>query len=306
MVSILFLAADPTNASRLRLGEEAREIEEKLRLSRHSANFDFETKWSVRPHDISQALLDLNPQVVHFSGHGQRDGSLQVENFNGKVQPIDAEALAALFENFSDVVECVVLNACFSAMQAEAIARHIPYVIGMSESIGDRASIAFTIGFYQALGAGKKYDQAYKMGLVMIRMQGFSGYQTPVLIKDHDLSMLEQPAVQPVTPVEAPPETWEPKKPVQVVRGQPEEARGEDGTNEELLLALKELAVELGVDVESVSMDSRLADDLDMDSLDLVEMIMMIEDRYNIEIADEDAARIQTVRDGVNYLRARL
>lgn len=308
MVSILFLAADPTNASRLRLGEEAREIEEKLRMSRHAANFNFETKWSVRPHDISQALLDLNPQVVHFSGHGQRDGALLVENYNGKMQTIDPEALGDLFENFAGVVECVILNACFSATQAEAIARHVPYVIGMHTSIDDRSSIAFTIGFYQALGAGKLYDQAFKMGLVMIRMQGFQGHLIPVMIKEHDLAALDQPGpVQPVSPGrigQEPDVTARTAEEISKKRDQ--EPASAQRQPDALLRELIQMAVELGIDAEDVTYETRLGDDLGMDSLDMVEMIMMVEDRYNIEITDEDAQRIQTVGDGVEFLRGRL
>ena len=69
--SILFLAADPTDASRLRLGEEFREIQEKLKLARLRDRFKLaKPQLSVRPTDISQALLYKELQVVHFAGHG--------------------------------------------------------------------------------------------------------------------------------------------------------------------------------------------------------------------------------------------
>jgi hypothetical protein len=66
----------------------------------------------------------------------------------GQAKFVDAEALAGLFKLFADRVQCVILNACYSEVQAEAIARYIPYVIGMSEAIGDRAAIEFSVGFY--------------------------------------------------------------------------------------------------------------------------------------------------------------
>lgn len=59
-----------------------------------------------------------------------------------------------------------VLNACYSEAQAKAIARHIDYVIGMQQAIGDTAAIAFSAGFYQALGDGRNIEEAYKMGSV--------------------------------------------------------------------------------------------------------------------------------------------
>ena len=77
IVSILFLAADPTDVSRLRLGEEFREIQEKLKLAKLRDLFRLELpQLSVRPSDITQALLDTQPQIVHFSGHGTSTGAL--------------------------------------------------------------------------------------------------------------------------------------------------------------------------------------------------------------------------------------
>jgi len=155
VISILFLAADPTDASRLRLGEELREIQEKLRLAELREQFELHQRMSVRPTDISQALLDVEPRIVHFSGHGIAAGTLCFENQMGSTHPMHPDALAALFEQFNKQVNCVVLNACYSEIQATAIAKHIDYVVGMNEAVGDSAAIAFAVGFYQALGAGR-------------------------------------------------------------------------------------------------------------------------------------------------------
>lgn len=184
MVSILFLAADPTNASRLRLGEEFREIQEKLKLAKLRDQFKLELpQLSLRPEDISQALLDTQSQIVHFSGHGTSTGALCFENPLGEIQHVQPDALAALFEQFVNQVNCVLLNACYSETQAKAIAAHIPYVIGMNQAIGDKAAIAFAIGFYQALGAGRTIDGSYKLGCLQIRLQDIPEHLTPVLIK---------------------------------------------------------------------------------------------------------------------------
>jgi hypothetical protein len=182
-ISILFLAADPTDASRLRLGEEIREIQEKLQLSRLRDKFEFNQRMSVRPQDISQALLDLKPDIVHFSGHGSESGELCFEGPGGESRPVPAEALADLFGQFSSQVDCVVLNACFSGKQAAAIARHIDYVIGMKKEIDDRAAIAFAVGFYQGLGGGRTIAEAYKLGCIQIQLQNVPGHLTPILLK---------------------------------------------------------------------------------------------------------------------------
>ncbi len=184
IVTILFVAADPTDASRLRLGEEFREIQEKLKLAQLRERFKLELpQLSVRPPDIAQALLDTQPQIVHFSGHGASSGALCFENQTGQIQLVQSNALAALFEQFSSHVNCVLLNACYSEIQAKAIAEYITYVIGMNQAIGDKAAIAFAVGFYQALGAGRPIEDAYKLGCVQIRLQNIPEHLTPVLIK---------------------------------------------------------------------------------------------------------------------------
>jgi hypothetical protein len=183
-LSILFLASEPTDTARLRLGEEFREIHEKLKIAKLRDQFRLELpQLSARSIDIAQALLDVQPQIVHFSGHGTSTGALCFENQIGETHLIQPDALAALFEQFVNQVDCVLLNACYSELPAKAIAEHIEYVIGMNQAIEDKAAIAFAVGFYQALGAGRTIEDAYKLGCVQIRLQGISEHLTPVLIK---------------------------------------------------------------------------------------------------------------------------
>jgi hypothetical protein len=181
--TILFVAADPTDEARLRLGQELREIQEKLQLASMRDKFDLIERMSVRPADLSQALLDVEPQIVHFSGHARSTGALCLEDETGRSHPVKPDALAALFEQFAAKVGCVVLNACYTVPQANAIARHIDYVIGMEKAIGDKAAIAFAVGFYQALGAGRDVKQAYELGCVQIGLQNIPENLTPVLVE---------------------------------------------------------------------------------------------------------------------------
>lgn len=62
---------------------------------------------------------------------------------------------------------------------------------------------------------------------------------------------------------------------------------------------------QLGVDEDKIVMDASFRKDLEADSLDLVELIMAFEDEFGEEISDEEAQQIDTVRDAVEYLRAR-
>lgn len=75
----------------------------------------------------------------------------------------------------------------------------------------------------------------------------------------------------------------------------------------ETLEELKKLIVELlEVDESEVVLDASFVDDFNADSLDFIELITAVEDTFNIEIPDEDAEKLQTVRDAVNYVEAKI
>ena len=132
--------------------------------------------------DIRRAMLDHEPNIVHFCGHGGGEEGLVFEDVTGQVKLVSAEALAGLFSLFADKLDCVLLNACYSELQAKEISRHINYVIGMSQKIGDQAAIAFAVGFYDALGADRGVDFAYKLGCNAIQMQGIPEHLTPIIV----------------------------------------------------------------------------------------------------------------------------
>jgi hypothetical protein len=201
--TILFLAANPKDTGRLRLDQELRDIAEGLQRSQKRDHFNLEQRLAVRPRDIQRAMLDVGPQIIHFSGHGAGEQGLVFEDEVGNAKLVDGTALAGLFELFSDQITCVVLNGCYSEVQAKAIAQHIPYVIGMNQAIGDKAAIAFAVGLYDALGAGRPIEFAYKLGCAAIRLEGIAENLTPVLLKQ---STPGNVAVQP-KPYESTPPT---------------------------------------------------------------------------------------------------
>jgi len=186
---ILILAANPTSVSPLRLDEKIREIEEGLRRAKNRERFILVHRWAVRPRDIQRAMLEINPSIIHFYGHGTGDEGLVLEDETGEAKLVYGKALAGLFSLFADQIDCAVLDGCYSERQAKAISEHIPYVVGISQAIGDRAAIEFTIGFYDALAAGRPVELAYRFASSVIKLSGLPETLTPVLITRNGVNL---------------------------------------------------------------------------------------------------------------------
>jgi hypothetical protein len=190
--TILVLAANPKDTSRLRLEQEVREIDNGLQRAKKRDEFILKQVWAVRPVDVRRAMLDFRPNIIHFCGHGAGEEGIAFEDETGFAKFIDAETLADFFELFANQIECIVLNACYSEVQASKVARHINYVIGMKREIGDSAAIEFAIAFYDALGAGESIEFAYKLARNAIRWAGISEHLTPIIKSKSSFRSLEK------------------------------------------------------------------------------------------------------------------
>lgn len=181
-VKILYLAANPKDTSSLRLDAEIRGIKQALLQAEFRDEFHIEQEWAVRVADLQSCLLRHKPDIVHFSGHGSAAGEILLENAVGNSQAVSVHALEQLFSVFKDGIRCVVLNACYSTPQAQAIAKNVDCVVGMSKAIGDEAAISFAIAFYQALAFGKDVKTAFDSGCVEIDLEGLNEQDTPKLL----------------------------------------------------------------------------------------------------------------------------
>lgn len=181
--TILITAANASDTPQLSLDEEVRDIAEGLKLAKHRDKFVLKQQWATGVRDLRRAVQKHEPKIVHFCGHGAGDKGLAFEDKEGKSQLVSTGALASFFELLADQVECVVLNACSTEVQAEAIAKHISYVVGMSEAIQNKAAIEFAVAFYDSLAAGKSYEEAHKFGCNAIELAGVSGSMVPKLLK---------------------------------------------------------------------------------------------------------------------------
>ena len=181
MIKILFLAANPKDTDALRLGEEIRQIKERLRLADLRDEFVVEQEWAVRVTDLQGHLLRHRPHIVHFSGHGSKSGQVVLEDQSGNSKPVRSDALKRLFATLKDNVRCVILNACYSEAQAKEIVESIDCVVGMTQAIPDESAILFAASFYQALGYGQNIQKAFDLGCMQIQLPGDGRAAGPAL-----------------------------------------------------------------------------------------------------------------------------
>jgi len=177
MPNVLILAANPYDTERLRWEEEIKQMRDALRHSELNVV-------AIPQADINglhNELHSYQPRIVHFVGHGELDGLL-LNDAQGNARAMPPEALADLFRLFKTNLHCVVLNACWSVAQAEAIHVHTPIVIGMSGAVEDQAALDFAADFYTALRESHGYSQAFEFGKNQMQLHGGEQHSIPVLL----------------------------------------------------------------------------------------------------------------------------
>ncbi|MEB3123873.1 MAG: TIR domain-containing protein [Snowella sp.] len=161
--TILILVANPQGSAGLNLLPEVRNLQEAIQRSLNRERFAVEWRVAVQEEDLRRHILDIKPQIIHFCGHGTKEG-LVIHDENNQVKLLSNEFLVDLLKNFSDRVECLVLNSCNTEPLAIEVAKHINYAIGMNQEVKDKSAIAFSEAFYDAIGAGEGIEKAFDIG----------------------------------------------------------------------------------------------------------------------------------------------
>ena len=182
MITILFLSANPAATDPLELIKECNLINEKLRAAANKGDFKLEQRHDISIKWLIEELLNYNPQILHFSGHGSPSSSLIFKNENtGQIEEVPQSALSNLFRILGHKIDLVFLNACYSQKQAEAISEHVNCVIGMSKAVSDKAAIEFASTFYSSLGFRKSVKEAFELAKVQLELLGIPETETPEL-----------------------------------------------------------------------------------------------------------------------------
>lgn len=170
---ILVLSADPLPSRDWPFNPQLQEIQLSLERSPTGYQFELHQRSAVQPIDIQRALLEINPHIVHLSTSYTADTTaLLFHNRSGKAKFVQAEDLADIFNLFSNRLECVILNAPNSDSQAQVIAKSVPYVIGMNQSIDQTTIIDFIFGFYRNLSNKGSVEQTFALACNQLELKG--------------------------------------------------------------------------------------------------------------------------------------
>lgn len=182
-IKILFLASNPIakGGSPLRLGDEIKSITQKIRLAEYRDSLELIPVLAPTSDDLIQSFNQHKPHIVQFSGHGDPSNNIYLADEFGLAKAVNSKALLQLFETLKDNIRVVVLNACYTKAQAEAITGTIDCAIGMKKKIGNKAASVFAASFYRAVGFGRSVKEAFEQGKLALSLEGIHGKDKPEL-----------------------------------------------------------------------------------------------------------------------------
>lgn len=178
---VLFLTARPVDPrpaplkewSDLNVDLEQRVVLEELQGAGGQQSVELELRPAVTVDYLINDMLSTRPTVLHFSGHGLVEG-LIVETQGRGVALVQEAALLRIcsIPEIAQELRLIVLNACLSARQANMLASSMHAVVGTLDSVKDSAAIAFSKGFYNALGHGTSTASAFAAGVAQVSLEG--------------------------------------------------------------------------------------------------------------------------------------
>ena len=213
-IKILLFAANPRGTAPLDLPREFREIDEEVQRGTFRGAVELILVPGTRPVNLLRKLNENQPQVVHFSSHGnpdeivlesgdddigpdrsgiaarsidERDMKLvrpdaadQESSSRARPQVVGKSALVSVLSSCDEGnLRLVVLNACHTRSQAQALTAVVDCVVSMDRTISDRAAIKFAASFYGALAFGRSVQRAFDQGVARLHAEGIADEGTP-------------------------------------------------------------------------------------------------------------------------------
>lgn len=180
-MKILFLSSNPNRTGILRLDTEFWEIRGSIAVSKASKNVFLKFVTATKPKMVQDLIEREKPDIVHFSGHGNTNGEIILEDKNRNPLQISPENFTSMFRVGKNHMKCAVLNCCYSDKAAKLIKKNVDCVIGIKADIYDQSAIAFASAFYLALGEKKNLQIAFDFAINEFLLEGGLIEQKPEL-----------------------------------------------------------------------------------------------------------------------------
>lgn len=181
-IRVLLLSSQPGEASsRLRLDERFRQVVNQIRQSPSKKQLDLRCEWAMQSSDVQQALLKHRPHIVHFIGGGRFRG-IALEDDSGSVRPLSPQALAGTLRLLKGDIRIVILDSCYSKVQAAAISREVDFTIGMKSALAETARVDFTTHFYNALAFGRSVLTSFELASSQLEFIAVKESSSPLLL----------------------------------------------------------------------------------------------------------------------------
>lgn len=163
MPTILFIAASPPQESLINYEEELNIINESLINTRYGIFFKVVSITATKRNQLIQNFEKYRPDIIHFSGHGNKKSEIILESSHKTAESVPIDILKDIFELSAKKTKCVVLNCCYSAVQAQIISEVIEgVVIGSTLEIKNTSATAFSKEFYRQISDGKNISYSFK------------------------------------------------------------------------------------------------------------------------------------------------
>lgn len=163
--TIAFFASEPEASHTVRLDRELRSILDVL----SPRAFQVAQHWATRAVDFLQVLVQTRPTVIHLAGHGMADGSFRFEH-DRYTEGIAASShsLARALTVFRNHIECAVLLFEHSDRIALELDDVFRFVVAVEGALSDAVRHEFAEVFYQMLGAGRSYRNAFDAAVATV------------------------------------------------------------------------------------------------------------------------------------------
>lgn len=180
---ILCLAANPKDTTALRVYSEMRDIAEGVF---HSSRFEFHPVFAARKKEIRKNFYLYKPNIVHFAGHGTDDGSIFIEDDDEKGKAISKEDFVDFIRRYSNDIECIFLNSCYSEIMGKLLKRHVKCVIGLSGKVQEIHARSFSKFFYEGLVINQDHKDMYQRAFEYtengLLLEGMGEDERPIML----------------------------------------------------------------------------------------------------------------------------